>query len=466
MCPDVRRSQIGTCDIQCMSDAGCADGKKCCSNGCGRSCVPACSRIQCRINCRPFGGFAKDENGCEVCRCVGLHISSSPKVCPAIDVESSGICVIGCDVDNECVNDGEMCCSNGCGKTCVKACEPVRCRMFCEHGFGTDDDGCEICKCKVPPGCQEITCRMSCPYGFQRDGQGCEICRCFEPRKSFLRMGSRTSLPGVCPSMKGAVGRCVSTCSVDEDCTEEQKCCNNGCAMVCTQTCPAVTCRMACPAGYLKDANGCDICRCRPPPRNFGKCPAVAEGAFGICVDNCVSDRDCEDRSMKCCSNGCAQTCQMACTAVMCRIGCRWGFAKNSEGCEICQCLPTPADKPGECPVIDEEQGGICVTECEDDSTCPSDKKCCSNGCGKTCTSVCPIFKCRLGCRFGYVTDINGCRTCECKPPPQDFPLGSEGCSLVSCRRSCMYGLKRDGNGCEICECNEEGEPKNWSEQV
>ncbi|XP_071788249.1 uncharacterized protein [Asterias amurensis] len=456
VCPDVGTGQVGTCDIQCLSDAGCGEGKKCCSNGCGRVCVTACSGINCRINCRPFGGFAKDENGCEVCRCVGRHIGSSPKVCPAIDLESVGICVIGCDVENECVNDGELCCSNGCGKTCVKACEPVRCRMFCEHGFDTDNDGCEICKCKVPPGCDEITCRINCPYGLQRDDQGCEICRCFEPRKSFLRTGSRTSLPGVCPSLKGAVGICVSTCAVDGDCTEEQKCCSNGCAMTCTQTCPAVTCRMACPAGYVKDSHGCDICRCKLSPRNFGKCPALVEGTFGICVNNCESDGDCEDLSMKCCSNGCGQTCRTACTPVLCRLGCRWGFAKNTEGCEICQCSPPPAEKPGECPVIDEKQAGICVTECQDDSSCPSDKKCCSNGCGKTCTSSCPIFRCRLGCRFGYVTDMNGCRACECKPPPQDPSLHSEDCSLVSCRLTCEYGLKMDNNGCEICECNEE----------
>ena len=105
---------------------------------------------------------------------------------------------------------------------------------------------------------------------------------------------------------------------------------------------------------------------------NFGKCPALVEGTFGICVNNCESDGDCEDLSMKCCSNGCGQTCRagkimsmrllvtfdfntwlneylsvpcfvvLACTPVLCRLGCRWGFAKNTEGCEICQCSPPP----------------------------------------------------------------------------------------------------------------------------
>ena len=26
-------------------------------------------------------------------------------------------------------------------------CEPVRCEMFCEHGFAVDENGCEVCEC-------------------------------------------------------------------------------------------------------------------------------------------------------------------------------------------------------------------------------------------------------------------------------------------------------------------------------
>ena len=49
---------------------------------------------------------------------------------------------------------------------------------------------------------------------------------------------------------------------------------------------------------------------------------------------------------------------------------------------------PEPAaPKPGECP-IPEDAGfgfGICIQECDDDSGCADEKKCCANGCGRTC---------------------------------------------------------------------------------
>lgn len=53
-------------------------------------------------------------------------------------------------------------------------------------------------------------------------------------------------------------------------------------------------------------------------------------------------------------------------------------------------CLSTPKliveSKPGECPDVPEGTVGICVQECDSDSGCPDNKKCCSNGCGNVCT--------------------------------------------------------------------------------
>ncbi|XP_014322791.1 WAP four-disulfide core domain protein 18-like isoform X1 [Myotis lucifugus] len=47
-------------------------------------------------------------------------------------------------------------------------------------------------------------------------------------------------------------------------------------------------------------------------------------------------------------------------------------------------------DKPGLCPKVPEGTVGPCVQRCGGDDTCPSDLKCCSNGCGYECTP--PIF--------------------------------------------------------------------------
>lgn len=59
--------------------------------------------------------------------------------------------VCGCDPET-----GDVICSADCGGgTCVDGveCAPVACDLFCEFGFKTDEEGCEICECNEPPAC-------------------------------------------------------------------------------------------------------------------------------------------------------------------------------------------------------------------------------------------------------------------------------------------------------------------------
>jgi hypothetical protein len=56
-------------------------------------------------------------------------------------------------------------------------------------------------------------------------------------------------------------------------------------------TCQPVTCELACPNGFKKDANGCEICACAA-----------------------------------------------ACQPVTCDLHCENGFTTNAEGCDICSC--------------------------------------------------------------------------------------------------------------------------------
>ena len=37
----MRSDVVGTCVDECSSDDECAEGEKCCSNGCGHQCTPA-----------------------------------------------------------------------------------------------------------------------------------------------------------------------------------------------------------------------------------------------------------------------------------------------------------------------------------------------------------------------------------------------------------------------------------------
>ena len=40
--------------------------------------------------------------------------------------------------------------------------------------------------------------------------------------------------PGECPAVPpGTVGTCVEMCSNDDDCSDDKKCCSNGCGHVC-----------------------------------------------------------------------------------------------------------------------------------------------------------------------------------------------------------------------------------------
>lgn len=60
-----------------------------------------------------------------------------------------------CWCDDACVDFGD-CCSNA-GQVCEiddaggddeGGCEPQLCELFCENGFATDEDGCELCECQ------------------------------------------------------------------------------------------------------------------------------------------------------------------------------------------------------------------------------------------------------------------------------------------------------------------------------
>ncbi|XP_055464213.1 WAP four-disulfide core domain protein 18-like, partial [Psammomys obesus] len=49
-----------------------------------------------------------------------------------------------------------------------------------------------------------------------------------------LSSSQTTQNPGACPELSpNTVGICVENCSGDDSCSEEMKCCSNGCGHVC-----------------------------------------------------------------------------------------------------------------------------------------------------------------------------------------------------------------------------------------
>ncbi|DAA23320.1 WAP four-disulfide core domain protein 2 [Bos indicus] len=90
--------------------------------------------------------------------------------------------------------------------------------------------------------------------------------------------GSIAVKPGECPELEGDAN-CTKACVLDEDCDDNLKCCQAGCATV-----------------------------CQMPNDKPGSCPNVdiAFPQLGLCRDQCQVDSQCPD-ALKCCVNGCGR---------------------------------------------------------------------------------------------------------------------------------------------------------------
>ncbi|XP_044277249.1 WAP four-disulfide core domain protein 3 [Varanus komodoensis] len=86
--------------------------------------------------------------------------------------------------------------------------------------------------------------------------------------------------PGACPRPTGA-GLCVESCSADDACPGDQKCCSNGCGHTCQTPLLSV----------------------KP-----GQCPKFKIPPGLPCKQECCEDGDCGG-SQKCCPLGCGKIC-------------------------------------------------------------------------------------------------------------------------------------------------------------
>uniref|UniRef100_A0AAV2LXZ3 WAP domain-containing protein n=1 Tax=Knipowitschia caucasica TaxID=637954 RepID=A0AAV2LXZ3_KNICA len=167
-----------------------------------------------------------------------------------------------------------------------------------------------------------------------------------------------------------SVRLCLKECSTDRDCKDNKICCFDGCSNVCVPRRTECTSDWECPEDKKCCKNACGhIGICVTPKKVFavpkkGFCP-TPEG-FGICVDHCSTDHDCE-KNLKCCSNNCGKTCVEPL------------MKERKKG--IC---PKPIPHFAECDAT-----------CDNHNKCEGDLLCCYSGCGMECLE--PVRKITVG---------------------------------------------------------------------
>ncbi|XP_031229613.1 LOW QUALITY PROTEIN: WAP four-disulfide core domain protein 2 [Mastomys coucha] len=138
--------------------------------------------------------------------------------------------------------------------------------------------------------------------------------------------------PGVCPQLEPITG-CVEECALDKDCADNRKCCQAGCSYVCSEP------------------NG------------------LSEGELS------GTGTELSETGTTTQSAGLAHTTPLSGGQVSTKL-----LAVTRGGGD--------GEKQGSCPSVDFPKLGLCEDQCQADSQCSGNMKCCRNGCGKmACTT-------------------------------------------------------------------------------
>ncbi len=296
-----------------------------------------CRRPLCHMSC-PFG-FVKNEQGCIVCECMKQEESN----CPSSD-RCGNYCPYGRQVnprtgcerctcqwqvqhDESSSSSSESAESESYDSDYIESIESDSAESSeSSENYDSSDD--EMTGHSIPDHCSGRMCAMLCQYGFERDSTGCPVCRCRRDPALVEREESRQTpqtFPEVCATRPMCMMYCreyevdgegCPKCSCRRDPREEQE------REIVTPTesprvvCPPFRCGKQCLSGYKRSHNGCPQCTCRDPEPT-----RPDEGEVEL-----VEDSEEEGCPLRKCW----------------RMRCRFGFASDERGCEICQCLPPP----------------------------------------------------------------------------------------------------------------------------
>ncbi|XP_048033665.1 uncharacterized protein LOC125259788 [Megalobrama amblycephala] len=176
----------------CADDSDCANNEKCCSNGCGRQCMPP---VIGKPTAKADRAFAVADP--RLWNQMPPDIKKKPGVCPRRQYEAAmcpRIRFRPCADDSDCANN-EKCCSNGCGLQCM------------------------------PPVTGKPTAKADRAFAVA------------DPRLWNQMPPDIKKKPGVCPRRQYEAEMCprirFRPCADDSDCANNEKCCSNGCGLQC-----------------------------------------------------------------------------------------------------------------------------------------------------------------------------------------------------------------------------------------
>ncbi|XP_028309473.1 uncharacterized protein LOC114467413 isoform X3 [Gouania willdenowi] len=367
-CPNSVPSQyFKPCADQCSNDYDCAYNEKCCLQGCGRKCVPI----------TPTTPVTPTQYGVKPGDCPKFVLA--PYFKPCADK---------CSNDYDCAFN-EKCCLQGCGRTCVAITpnNPIN------PGVKPGD-----CPNSVPsqffkPCADQCSSDFDCAFNEKCCLQGCgRMCVAITP----INPTNPGVKPGDCPNSVPSqfFKPCADQCSNDFDCAFNEKCCLQGCGRMCVAITP------------INPTN---------PGVKPGDCPnSVPSQFFKPCADQCSNDFDCAFNE-KCCLQGCGRTCV--------------AITPNNP--------INPGVKPGDCPnSVPSQFFKPCADKCSNDFDCAFNEKCCLQGCGRMCVAITPINPTNPGVKPG---------DCPNSVPSQFFKPCADQCSNDF---DCAYNEKCCLQGC------------------
>lgn len=384
-CPDMSKSNVSCDSSSCYHDMECEGLQKCCESkecGGGFTCVHMAENTVClqqRIlaellssgelagrgyipQCSKVAGHFEprqcSRNG-KVCWCV--HVEDGAKIprtmgpadtvqCLAADTSAAATTAFAAatvvinDLSNGADSD-----PNDIHVLPRRSCDTVICTGACPYGHGVDENGCQTCDCADL--CESVRCPsdMQCVVvenEFCVDDQTCDSFPICKPPPILY------AKPGNCPPQTVPKSSCVvnaSSCSDDSRCPTSLKCCSiDSCRSVCVE--PLRTnLRLPTMCEYLRDfvSNAVDKVRSkavaltRPNCDHDGSFERIqCDGMECWCVDEFGSElqstrTDASVRPKMDCDTALRRK---SCDGLLCRLGCDYGFERDHDGCQICEC--------------------------------------------------------------------------------------------------------------------------------